>query len=186
MRLAWLMIAGLICAGPAAAQTVMRPEPPLDSARAGVRTALLAFRDSLTAIDGAAARLQRDFRHASAASLLSRARVMRAACAGAARTLSPTRTAITDLELVERARLQRRGELLRAMDQLKKALTRCEVDFAAMSREGQGETVRGYGNDRAERIQSALRSYDKALQAFTAVMGIRLPPPGTAPRPSVG
>jgi hypothetical protein len=72
------------------------------------------------------------------------------------------------------------------MDRLKKALARCEVDFAAMSRDGQGETVRGYGNDRADRIQSALRRYEKALGAFTAVMGIRLPPPGTAPRASVG
>jgi hypothetical protein len=180
------MIAGLVCAGPAGAQTIMRPEPALDSARAGVRAVLLVFRDSLTAIDGAAGRLQRDFRHASAASLVSRARVMRVACTAAARTLPPTRSAVLGLKLTKPARLQRRGELIRAMDQLKQALDRCEVDFAAMSREGQGETVRGYGNDRADRVQSVLRRYEKALSAFTGVMGIRLPPPGTPPRPSVG
>ncbi|MEA2713260.1 MAG: hypothetical protein QOK27_1221, partial [Gemmatimonadales bacterium] len=40
-RCTWLLLGSLVSVGPASAQTVMRPEPPLDSARAAVRDALL-------------------------------------------------------------------------------------------------------------------------------------------------
>ena len=60
-RSGWLLLGGLVWAGPMSAQTVMRPDPPLDSARAAVRDALLILRDSLNTIDGAAVRLQRGF-----------------------------------------------------------------------------------------------------------------------------
>ena len=63
-RCTWLLLGSLVCVGPASAQTVMRPDPPLDSARVAVRDALLILRDSLSTVDGAAARLQRDFRQA--------------------------------------------------------------------------------------------------------------------------
>ena len=45
-----------------AAQTVLRSPPPLDSARASLRDAVLVLRDSLVTVDGAASRLQRDYR----------------------------------------------------------------------------------------------------------------------------
>ena len=80
-RLLGLLVLVTAVVHPLSAQTVIRPTPPLDSARAVLRDALLVMRDSLLTIDGAAARLQRDFRVASGPSLLSRARVMRDACA---------------------------------------------------------------------------------------------------------
>lgn len=186
IRYTWLLLGSLFWAGPVIAQTVMRPDPPLDSARAAVRDALLILRDSLNTIDGAAARLQRDFRQASGPSLLSRARVMREACARSVRTVPPTRRTVLDAKLSDRRRLKHRSELVGAMDHLSGALARCELDFAGMSRPGQAETVRGYGNDRAIRVQSALRKYENALRSFLGVMGIKVTPLGANPRPSAG
>jgi hypothetical protein len=186
IRRPWLLVGSLFWAGPAMAQTVMRPEAPLDSARAAVRDALLTLRDSLNTIDGAAARLQRDFRQASGPSLLSRARVMRDACARSVRALPPTRKTVVDAKLSDPRRVKYRSELLGAMDQLSVALARCEVDFTAMSRPDQGETVRGYGNDRATWVQSALRKYETSLRGFLGMMGIKVMPIGSNPRPSAG
>jgi hypothetical protein len=186
IRGACLLLAGLVCAGPTVAQTVVKPEPPLDSARAGLRDALLVLRDSLNTIDAAAARLQRDFREASGPLLLSRARVMHEACVRSVRTVPPTRRAVLDTKLSDSLRVKQRSELLRAMHQLSGALARCELDFAAMSKPDQAETVRGYGNDRAIRVQSAMRKYETALRSFLGVMGIRVEPLGANPRPSVG
>jgi hypothetical protein len=185
-RCGWLLLGGLVWAGPMSAQTVMRPDPPLDSARAAVRDALLILRDSLNTIDGAAARLQRDFPQASGPSLLSRARVMREACARSERTVAPTRKAVLEVRPLDPPRLKHRSELVGAMDHLSGALARCEKDFAAMSRPGQGETVRGYGNDRAIRVQSAMRKYENALRGFLGIMGIRVTPLGANPRASAG
>ena len=178
IRYTWLFLGSLFWAGPLTAQTVMRPDPPLDSARAAMRDAFLILRDTLNTIDGAAARLQRDFRLASGPSLLSRARVMREACARSVRMVPPTRRMLLDAKLSDRRRLKQRSELVGAMDHLSGALARCELDFAGMSRPGQAETVRGYGNDRAIRVQSALRKYEHALRGFLGAMGIRVTPLG--------
>jgi hypothetical protein len=186
IRRSWFLLGSLIWAGPVSAQTVMRPDAPLDSARAAVRDAILILRDSLNTIDGAAARLQRDFRQASGPSLLSRARVMREACARSVRTVPPARRAVLDAKLVERRRERQRSELVGAMDHLSGALARCELDFSAMSRPGQAESVRGYGNDRAVRVQSALRKYETALRGFLGVMGIKITPLGANPKPAAG
>jgi hypothetical protein len=186
MRCAGLLLLTLCWTGPLAAQTVMRPDPPLDSARAAVRDALLNFRDSLNTVDGAAARLQRDFRQASGPSLLSRARVMHEACARSLRTVAPTRKTVMDASLSDPRRAMHRTELLGAMDHLKGALARCELDFAAMSRPDQGETVRGYGNDRAAKVQAAMRKYEGVLRSFLGVMGIKVMPLGANPRPAAG
>ena len=186
MRRSWLLLLTILPVSPAMAQTVMRPDPPLDSVRAGLRDALLVLRDSLTTIDAAAARLQRDYRQASGPALLSRARVMREACASSIRTVPPTRRAVLDTPIREPHRLKQRSELLREMDRLKKALAQCEGEFTAMSRPGEAETVRGYANARAARIQSALRKYDGVLRGFLGAMGIKVTPPGATPHPAVG
>ena len=185
-RCSWLLLGSLVWAGPVSAQTVMRPDHPVDSGRAAVRDALLILRDSLNTIDGAAARLQRDFLQASGPSLLSRARVMREACARSERTVTPTRKAVLDVRPLDPRRRKHRSELVGAMDHLSGALARCEQDFAAMSRPGQGETVRGYGNDRAIRVQSAMRKYENALRGFLGVMGIKVTRLGANPRASAG
>lgn len=185
-RLAGLLALGALLAQPLSAQTVIRPAPPLDSARAALRHALLEMRDSLLTIDGAAARLQRDYRAASGPSLLSRARVMRDACARSVRTVQPTRNVVLAARLSEPNKIKRRQELMGALDQLKGVLTRCEAEFAAMSQTGQEEQVRGYANDRAVRVQGALRSYEQRAREFLGAMGIRVVPMGVNPGPAAG
>jgi hypothetical protein len=186
IRSSGLLFGCLMWAGPVLAQTVIRPDPPLDPTRAAVKEALLALRDSLTTIDGAASRLQRDFRQASGPALLSRARVMEQACARSIRTLPPTRTVLLDAQLSQPRRVAGRRELLGAMDQLKGALTHCQEEFAKMSRPGQAEIVRGYANDRAGRIQSSLRKYDATLRNFFGVMGIKFTPIGATSSTAAG
>lgn len=187
MSRVYLAVIGLFFAHSLAAQgMVVRPEPPLDANRATLRDALLRFRDSLNSIDAAASRLQRDYREASTASLTSRARVMHAACARSARNLPPTRQAVLVADASDERRLRRRGEMVAALHQLQKALARCERDFAVMSRPGEGERVRGYGNDRAVRAQAALRQYERVLGAFTSAMNIKVAPLGAKPPPVAG
>jgi hypothetical protein len=186
IRRTGFVLAMFLWAGPAVAQTVIRPEPPLDSARVVVRDALLALRDSLNTVDAAAARLQRDFRQASGPSLLSRARVMHQACAHSGQTVPSARRVVLEAQLSQPTRVQHRKELVAAMDQLSKALARCELDFAGMSKPGEAETVRGYGNDRAIKAQSAIRKCETALSRFLGVMGIKVTPLGANPRSAAG
>jgi hypothetical protein len=169
-----------------AAQTIVRPEAPLDSARSSLRDALLVLRDSLSSIDAAAGRLQRDYQQSSGASLVSRARVMSDACARSARTVPPTRQAVIAADASNDARVKRQRELVQALAQLHDALARCQSSFGAMSKPGQGEQVRGYGNDRAVRVQAALRKYERVAGDFLAAMGIKVTPRGDSPRPLAG
>jgi hypothetical protein len=187
MRSMWLAMIGVLSASTLPAQaTVVHPEPPLDSARAALRDAVLVLRDSLITVDGAAARLQRDSRQTSGASLLSRARVMHDACARSGRAVPSTKETLLTAQLSEPARVQRRRELVKALDQLRGALSRCEVDFAAMSRPGEAETVRGYSYARSEVVQTALRKYEQSLRAFLTAMGIYLSLGGSSPGASSG
>ena len=154
----------------------VRPEAPLDSARAALRDDLLTFRDSLRTIDAAAARLQRDYRQASEAVLLSRARVMTQACERSVRNVPLARRAVQLSAASNDARQQTRRDLLEALDRLNRVLTGCQTEFSALSQRGQGERVRGYGNDRAIRIQSGLREYERVLARYLNAMGIRIHP----------
>ena len=187
IRLNLLVACLLLAARSLSAQgTVVLPEVPLDERRAALRDELLRFRDTLNTIDAAAARLQRDFRQASAASLLSRARVMSEACARSARNVAPARAAVLAAEATDKRRLARRAEMIQALDRLRGVLSRCQNDFDAMSRPGEGETVRGYGNHRAVRVQAVLRQYERALASFFAAMGIKVTPLGAGTRPVSG
>jgi hypothetical protein len=182
----WILLGLLFASGLEAQGTVVLPEPRLDPARAELRNALLILRDSLSTIDAAAARLQRDYREASPPLLLGRARVMRDACARSARTIPPTRSVVFAADMSDERRLRRRIELTKALDQLQGMLTRCETEFAAMSKPDKAEQVRDYANNRATRVQSALRRYEKTLGQFFAAMGIKVMPLGSGPTPLAG
>jgi hypothetical protein len=166
--------------------TVVLPEAPLDSARAALRDDLLTFRDSLRTIDAAAARLHRDYRQASEAVLRSRARVMTEACTRSVRNVPLARRSVQVSGASNDARRQTRRELLVALDRLKLVLSRCQTEFDGLSQPGQGERVRGYGNDRAIRIQSGLRDYERVLARYLNAMGIRIHPAGSRSRSVAG
>lgn len=168
------------------AQTVVRPDPPLDANRARVRDVLLVLRDSLNSIDAAAGRMQRDNRETSGASLVSRASVMHQACSSSARTVDPARKTVIGARVVGTSAARRRIEMVKSLDMLSGELAHCRTEFSAMSASGQGERVRDYGNDRARRIQSALRVYERTLNEFLGAMHIRIEPLGGRPSPLAG
>lgn len=177
-----VILVSVLAVQPLGAQTVMLPPPKLDSARAEIRDALWRLRDSLLTVDGAAARLQRDYRATSDPALLARARFMTQACARSFKAVAPARSVVASADLSSKQKLHQQRSLLGALDSLRKALSACEAEFAAMSRPGQGETVRGYGNDRAGRVLAALRSYEHSLRGFLRALGIPNEPPGLNPR----
>jgi len=160
----------------AAQGTVVIPEPVLDARRATLRDQLLRFRDTLNTIDAAAGRLQRDYREASAAALSSRARVMTDACARSARNVDPARQAIMAAPASAERQVKSRTELLEEVDRLRGVLSQCKADFSELSRPENSEKVRGYANDRAVRVQGALRRYEASLGSFFSAMGIKVSP----------
>jgi hypothetical protein len=112
--------------------------------------------------------------------------VMRDACARSFRTVSPTKDVVVASEASTALRRKRQRELLQALDQLGKVLARCEADFGAMGKAGQGEQVRGYGNNRAARIQADLRKYSQVVGGYLGAMGIKVTPRVAANRPLAG
>jgi hypothetical protein len=110
---------------------------------------------------------------------------MHDACGRSVRTVPYAREVLVAANLSEPARKKQRGELVRELDRLKGVLSRCEADFAAMSRPDQAETVRGYANARAARVLAAMRKYEHSLRDFFTVMRIRVTPLG-ANRSPVG
>lgn len=165
------------------AQTVVRPAGPLRAAHAQVRDVMLVLRDSLMTVNGAAARLQRDFRTTSDAALASHARAVANACARSARTVVPTRKAVAAADADGSARINTRTAVLRALDSLAAEMTKCSDEFGAMALPGKGEEVRGYGNRRAEPILKALYDYDAAATRFFKAWGMDVRPLGARPDP---
>lgn len=170
--------ATVLTASPASAQDFVRPEAPLDSARATVRDAILVLRDSLQAVHAGGARMQRDFQSASGAALLSRAAAMRDGCAASARTVPVTRAAIMAGPAGTETARSARARLIAEMDDLSTALAACERAFGAWVEEADGEDVRGYGNRQAETVRTALLAYEERLQRYLGAMRIRIMPIG--------
>jgi hypothetical protein len=112
--------------------------------------------------------------------------MMQEACAHSIQMVPATRDAVLATKNSQAKRLKHQKDLVLALDRLKVALGRCESEFAAMSRPGQSETVRGYANARADQVREALRSYEQTLHDFYGVMGIRVVPPGAGGRPASG
>jgi hypothetical protein len=182
-RLVLLMLALTIAPATLHAQTVIVPAKPLDAPRARVRNTLLMVRDSLITVNSATARLQRDYRHTSAALLTQRARTVAEACARSSRVLPSARDAISQLVSDERQLHRTREGFLQAIDSLRTAMDRCQAEFAAMAVPGKGEEVRGYGNRRAEPIIDALNGYDAAANSYFKTWQMDVRPLGARPSP---
>ena len=106
------------------------------------------------------------------------------ACARSGRTVPQARLAVKRTEVNQPVKVERRQELVEAMDDLTQALGTCETEFAAMSKPGEAERVRGYANDRATKVQGAMRSYEHVLREFLGTMGIQVLPLGVSAGPS--
>jgi hypothetical protein len=165
------------------AQAVVMPTAPLDAARTRVRDAMLVLRDSLMTINGATARLQRDFRQTSAAVLTTRAREVSNACARAVRTIGPTKQVVAAARATNPVPVRSRNALVSSLDSLNGQLSRCATEFGGMAEPGRAEEVRGYGIRRSEPVLKALDDYDRTAEAFFATWGIEVRPLGARPSP---
>ena len=185
MKRALFLVIGSLAAAPVAlgAQAVVTQTGPVSAASAQVRDAMLVLRDSLMAVNGAAARLQRDYRQTSDAALTWRAREIANACARSVRTLEPTRKVIAAADAEGAVRIRARTEVLGALNALAAEMGRCSDEFAAMAERGKAEEVRGYGNRRAEPILKALYDYDVIASRFFKAWGMEVRPLGARPNP---
>ena len=176
-----LLVAALAASVPATAraQVVVRPPAPLDPARATVRDAVLVLRDSLQGIHAGRAHLRRDYRDASSQALVSRARVMRDACAASARTLPQTRIAVQKGPTATPQSRSARDELLAEMSRLVAPLEACRGRFDEWVRSSDGDAVRGYANRLADEIEVPIRAYEHRLATYLGTQGIRIRPLGS-------
>jgi hypothetical protein len=112
--------------------------------------------------------------------------MMQEACTRSKITVPGTREVVVATKVSEAQRIKHQKDLVTALDRLKTALTQCETEFTDMSRPGQSEIVRGYGNDRSTRVQQAIHTYEQSLHQYLGVMGIHVVPPGAEAKPSSG
>jgi hypothetical protein len=186
-RTAFITLCLIASAGSLDAQaTMVLPDKPLPPAHARMRDAAYVLRDTLFAVTSAAARLNRDFRQTSDASLVSRAREMSLACGAVERNIADPRAAITGTATDSRFREREKQRLLAAFTDLARAAATCTSRFASLSEAGQGEEVRGYGNRDAAAMVSEIRKYEGALDGFFRSMNIPNRPRGARPNPLAG
>lgn len=166
--------------------TMVLPDKPLPPEHARVQDAAYVLRDTLYAVTGAAARLNRDFRQTSDALLLSRAREMTLACAAVARNITPPRTVLTETPTDTRLREREKQRLLGAFDDLAGAAAVCASRFEALSAQPKGDEIRGYGNRDAAVMVREIREYESALDGYFRAMNIPNRPRGARANPLAG
>ena len=160
----------------AAAQVVVRPDPPLSAPQARLRDAALVVRDSITQVDGALARLERDFDRTSAASLRSRASVLSQACARLGRSIVQLDTAFDETGLPAPDPRRRRPMFEQALKDLTEAASQCRSHFSELSAPDREKDLRDWAHHYSAKLYASLRSFETALQEYLAASGIRLRP----------
>jgi len=133
------------------------------------------LRDSLAAVQGGAARLQRDLANSSDAVTRTRSREISDACASSARaSKSVQQTVATNPEPAKDAKQTRAG-VIATLRELRTALDQCHADFARLSDPVMAEELRGYGVSRAERLDQPIGRYNLALAEYLGAVDIILP-----------
>jgi hypothetical protein len=186
-RLALLTFCLLAPAASLEAQAAMvLPDKPLPPELARVQDAAYVLRDTLFAVTSAAARLNRDFRRTSDASLVSRAREINLACASVERNIGTPRTVLTETPTDSRLQEREKKRLLAAFDDLARAAAACTARFETLATAGKGDEIRGYGNRDAGTMVSEVRKYESALDGYFRAMRIPNRPRGARPNPLAG
>lgn len=184
------VLAGLLLVGSAPAlraqAAMVLPEKELDAERLRLRDSVYVMRDTLSEVSASVARLQRDFRLASAPVLVSRARALAANCAAARRRVPHTRAMIAAAPIKTTFALEQQKRTATELTRLESELDRCVKEFEAMSMPDKGEEVRGYGNRKAAPIQAQIRKYDAAIAGFFNALQIPHRPLGARRNPLAG
>jgi hypothetical protein len=158
----------------------------LDSASAALREGYIATRDTLRAVSGKSALLQRDIRSSTDAMLLSRARNLEVLCTASLRQLDRSRVRLLDGEVARRAPAPRRTALDRSIIELRAALTTCASEYRSMSLPESAEAMRARGVNVALKNQVAVRSFENTAELYLLSVGIRVRPHGSGSNPYAG
>ncbi|HEU4829825.1 MAG TPA: hypothetical protein VFT04_11585 [Gemmatimonadales bacterium] len=186
-RYAFVTLVMLCSAASLEAQaTMVLPDKPLPPEHARIQAAAYVLRDTLFAVTGAAARLHRDFRHTSDASLMSRAREIADACAASGRNVAAPRTVLGETPTTSRLQETEKKRLLGAFDDLASAAAKCASRFVELAKPDKGDEVRGYGNRDAQAMVAEIRRYEAALDGYFRAMRIPNRPRGARPNPLAG
>jgi hypothetical protein len=179
VKLPTLLALAAVVAGarPADAQMVVQPQAKLNPTQTSVRNELYRLRDRLLPVGAALARLPRDMRTASDASLQSRARLVTQRCSGALAGLDSVRAIIAEQPLPDPDPQGVHQELLRAMDRLRGGLTQCVQEFRGLSEPARTQELRDYGIGRGQRIENTILEYEPTVQRyFRLALGIAYSP----------
>ena len=173
--LLFLALAGL-AARPVAAQQVL-DDPKLDSVQLQVRDALYRLRDSLTLVNAATARIQRDIRTTSDQVLQTRARAVASRCAAAAAVIPSTREIVTAHPMPQPDPRGIRAGLERALAALEGEMKACHAEFEGLSVREKADELRGYGVGKGEKVRDASHRYQPAVESyFRVALGVRYMP----------
>jgi len=170
----------------AAQAAMVLPEKTLDAERGRLRDSVYVMRDTLSEVSASIARLQRDFRTASAPVLVSRARTLASDCAAARRRIPATRAAIAGAPIRSKFALDQQKRTATELARLETELDRCLREFGELSMPTKGEEVRGYGNRKAAPLQAQIRKYDAAIAGLFSVLEIPHRPLGARRNPLAG
>lgn len=174
-----------LSARPVAAQAVL-DDPKLDSIQLVVRDALYRLRDSLTLVDAATARIQRDLRTTSDEVLRTRARNVATRCAATAATIPETREAVRAHPMPQPDPRGVLGQLDRALTELEGRMNACRTDFEGLATPDKAAELRDYGVGRGAKVRGASHQYQPAVVTyFKVALGVRYMPAmrGGVPEP---
>lgn len=157
----------------------IKPEV-LEPAAIVMRDSYSSVRDTLRAVSGKSAILQRDVRSATDAVLLSRARGLESGCSASLRHLDRSRDLILGSSgLGSRAPAPRRTVLDRSLIELRSALTTCATEYKGMSSWARVGEMRARGVNIASRNQIAIRNFEAAAEPYLLSVGIKMRPYGS-------
>lgn len=144
-----------------------------------MRDSYISVRDTLRAISGKSAILQRDVRSATDAVLLSRARGLESACTAALRHLDRSRDPMLGTDSGRRAPAPRRTALDRSLLELRAVLSTCTAEYKGMGSWARVGEMRARGVNIALRNQVGIRNFEGAAETYLLSVGVKVRPYGS-------
>jgi hypothetical protein len=162
---------------PVRAQTVVQPEPPLDSTQAVIHDALYLLRDSLQYVGAASARFARDRNISSDAVLRSRAKTMAERCETVVRISGEVREVVVRSARPDPDAKGERPRYLGALDELRHQMEQCSQEFTRLAKPEAAQELRDYGIGKGKRVDEAIQVYHaEIIRYFYASTGRRYQP----------
>ena len=177
MKRAYLLaLVALVMVPPAAAQLITpKSRPPLTPEKLKIQSALVMFRDSLSAVQGGASRLERDLANSSDAVTRTRSREISEACASSSRASNTLQQTVENSPDPIADPKKTRAGVVAALRDLRSALDQCHEEFTRLGNPERAEELRGYGVSRAARLNAPMNRYYLAVANYLGPLDMELP-----------